>query len=226
MDETEMNLSANVQLASFICKTHNDANKMTTRTKRSTRKDVEFSVEQTSLPLFVHSPFRNVEYFGVVNYATTERVIEEVSSLMAEDPREEIHLSVTCAGGPTGTAMSFYDHMRYVLKPRLVTIGSGDVDSSGIIIFLAGERRFLTKNTTLLLHRAGRIFEGGKRLTASELEAMVREDNLKDFQYASVLSERSHGRLTTEKALQLMENNTILTPIEMISFGLADSILE
>jgi ATP-dependent protease ClpP protease subunit len=198
----------------------------TKRTKASKKVNAAPALQQTSLPLFIHSPARSVQYFGVVNYATTERVIEEITTLVAIDPHEEIYLSVTSAGGPTGTAMSFYDHMRYVLKPRLVTIGSGDVDSSGIILFLSGEKRFITKNTTLLLHRAGRVFEEGKRITAAELEAMFREDNLKDFQYASVLAERSNGRLTTEKALQLMDSNIILTPVEMISYGLADAILE
>lgn len=201
---------------------------MATRTtpRRTVKKSDSASALQERLPLFIHEPSRSVQYFGVVNYATTERVIEEITNLMIDDPSAEICLSVTSAGGPTGTAMSFYDHMRYVLRPRLVSVGSGDVDSSGIIIFLAGEKRFITKNTTLLLHRAGRIFEGNKRVTASELEAMFREDNLKDFQYASVLSERSNGRLTTEKALQLMDSNVILTPIEMVSYGLADAILE
>lgn len=182
--------------------------------------------QQKSLPLLTHAPERSVQYFGVVNYATTERVIEEIARLVGGDPYKEVYLSVTSAGGPTGTAMSFYDHMRYVLKPSLVTIGSGDVDSSGIIIFLSGEKRFITKNTTLLLHRAGRIFEGERRITAAELEAMLREDNLKDYQYASVLSERSNNRLSTDKALQLMDNNTILTPVEMVTLGLAHAILE
>jgi len=201
---------------------------MSTQTKQSKRKSsAVLSPEQKSLPLFVHAPARSVQYFGVVNYATTERVIEEITRLLVNDPYGDIILSVTSAGGPTGTAMSFYDHMRYVLKAPLITIGSGDVDSSGIIIFLSGEKRYITKNTTLLLHRAGRVFEGdNKRITAAELEAMFREDNLKDFQYASVLAERSNGRLTTEKTLQLMDANTILTPVEMISLGLAHGILD
>lgn len=181
---------------------------------------------QKRLPLFISSNARTLQYFGVVNYATTERVIEEIIGLMKEKPHEEIYLSVTSAGGPTGTAMSFYDHVRYVLKAPLVTIGSGDVDSSGIIIFLAGERRYITKNTTLLLHRAGRTFESGKRYTAGEVEAMFREDNLKDYQYASVLAESSQGKLSTADVLNLMDANAILTPVEMLSYGLCDAILE
>ena len=116
----------------------------------------------SSYPLLTYDPQRSVEYMGVVNYGTTERVIEEITHLYCENTLKEIYLKVTSAGGPTGTAMSFYDHMRYILKPRLITIGSGDVDSSGMLIFLAGNRRYLTKNTTLLLHRAGRIFDGGQ----------------------------------------------------------------
>lgn len=191
------------------------------RTKRKTQETL-----QESLPLFFSVPERTVEYFGVVNYATTERVIEEIKGLVAENRKEEVFLCVTSAGGPTGTAMSFYDHMRYILKPNLVTIGSGDVDSSGIILFLSGKKRYLTKNTTLLLHRAGRIFESGKRYTANEIEAMYREDNLKDFQYASVLAESSRGRLSTNDVLELMERNTILTPVEMLSYRLCDLILQ
>lgn len=205
--------------------------KMNTHTKKKHTpvrrlRSNRVSPQQKSLPLLAHKPARSVEYFGLVNYATTERVIEEITALMLLDPHEEICLSVTSAGGPSGTAMSFYDHMRYVLKAPLITIGSGDVDSSGIIIFLSGEKRYITKNTTLLLHRAGRVFDSAKRYTALEMEAMLREDNLKDYQYASILAERSNGRLTTQKVLHLMEKNTILTPLETVSWGLADGILE
>jgi ATP-dependent Clp protease protease subunit len=181
---------------------------------------------QRSLPLFVPAAGRMIQYFGVVNYATTERVLEEIIGLMQDNPREDIYLSVTSAGGPSGTAMSFYDQVRSILKAPLVTIGSGDVDSSGIIIFLAGERRYITKNTTLLLHRAGRIFDSGKRYTAGEVEAMFREDNLKDYQYASLLSEASSGALSPAAVLSLMDANTIFSPSDLLAYGLCDGILE
>ena len=171
-------------------------------------------------------PDRMVEFFGMVSYAMTEKLVEEIQDLMHLDRTKEITMLVTSAGGPSGTAMGFYDTIRSVLKPKLVTIGSGDVDSSGIIVFLTGDTRYITKNTTLLLHLAGRTFDSGKRYTASEIDAIVREDRVKDFQYASILAERSGGRLTTEQVLAMMEKNTILTPLELVSYGLADEILD
>ena len=121
--------------------------------------------------------------------------------------------------------MSFYDTVRSVFRPRLVTIGSGDVDSSGVILFLAGETRFVTKHTTMLLHLAGRTFEDAKRMTAHDMEMMAKEDRIKDDQYAEIVSDNSHGKLTQKEVLEMMEKETLLTPQDMLAFGFADTIL-
>ena len=121
--------------------------------------------------------------------------------------------------------MSFYDTVKTWLKPKLCTIGTGDVDSSGIIIFLAGERRFLTPNTTMLLHLGGRTFDKEKRFSTRETENMLKEDRLKDFQYASIVSEATRGRYTPDKILELMSQDTILTAEEAVNMGLAHRVL-
>lgn len=184
-----------------------------------------FPLTRTKLKELSFPPERMVEYLGMVNYATTERVLEELRDLVKDDKEAAITMLVTSAGGPSGTAMGFYDTVRSVIKPRLTTIGAGDVDSSGIIIFLSGDTRYVTKNTTLLFHLAGGCFEGNKRYTATEVDAILREYRLKDFQYASIVANHSKGRLTTEQVLALMEKNTIMTPLELVSYGLADAIL-
>ena len=162
---------------------------------------------------------------GLVNYSTSERVIEAIKERMIEDPHAPVYLSVTSAGGTSGTAMSFYDHMREILRPDLVTIGSGDVDSSGVILFLSGRTRYVTKHTTMLLHPAGRTFEEGKRYTAREHDAMMREDRLKDMQYATIVAENSNGSLSPEMVLELMEQHTILTPADLLFYGLVTAVL-
>jgi ATP-dependent protease ClpP protease subunit len=169
---------------------------------------------------------RMVQWVGGVNGGILFEITEKIQSLLIESPSEPIHLLVTSHGGPTGIGMSFYDTMRTVYHPTLYTIGSGDVDSSGIIIFLTGTRRYLTANTTLLLHLAGRTFDSPKRLTTPEMESIVKEDKLKDFQYASVIADRSGGKLTVQNVLELMANNTVLTPRDAVKYGLAHAVLE
>jgi ATP-dependent protease ClpP protease subunit len=177
-----------------------------------TKKEAHFSPEQT------------IEYFGTVNYATNDRVLGMIREKYSGFPKGELCLIVTSTGGPTGTAMSFYDTIRSVWGLDITTIGSGDVDSSGILIFLSGKNRYVTKHTTLLLHLAGRIFEPGKRFTREEIEAMTTEDRIKDEQYASVIAEHAVG-LSLNDVLQMMKNNTILIPSDLVRYGLAKAIL-
>ena len=112
---------------------------------------------------FKPKPERTLEWLGGVTYANLQTILSGIKELMREDSEEEIHLLISSYGGATGIGMSFYDAVKGWLKPRLCTIGSGDVDSSGVIVFLAGEKRYLTENTTMLLHLAGRTFDKEKR---------------------------------------------------------------
>ncbi len=171
-------------------------------------------------------PHRTVEWLGSVNHDNLDRVIADVKHLMITSPHEDIHLLVTSGGGATGIGMSFYDTMTSWLKPKLTTIGSGDVDSSGIIVFLSGEKRYLTKNTTMFFHLAGRTFGTDKRFTTKDMQAMLHEDSLKDYQYASVVSDRTDGKYSPEDILDLMAKNTLITPQEAVNMGLAHKILE
>ena len=138
---------------------------------------------------------------------------------------EEITLVVNSHGGPTGYSMTFFDVVRKVLLAPLVTIGTGDVDSSGVIIYLSGKKRYITKNTTMFFHVAGRRFEEGKRVTTSDMRAMLKEDTLKDRHYAMLVAAESRGKLTSFQVMEMMKKNTVLSASDVYEFGLADEIL-
>ncbi|MDB5237696.1 MAG: peptidase ClpP [Parcubacteria group bacterium] len=195
------------------------------RTAKDTSVLSPIRIDPASLTKPYFSRARTVRYIGSVTRATNEQALKEIDALQVIAPEDEIALFVTSTGGATGTAMSFYDMLRHVSKPKLVTIGSGDVDSSGIIIFLTGQKRYITKNTTLLFHAAGRTFDSAQRLTTREMEAMLAEDRLKDEQYASLIAENSRGMLTENEVLEMMKQETVLSPDELVSFGLADAVL-
>ena len=167
-----------------------------------------------------------IKYLGCVNYATTERVLNDIRRRLDEAPGVPITMLVTSPGGPSGTGMSFYDTVRTILRPTLTTIGSGDIDSSGLIIFLTGSTRYVTAHTTGLLHKAGRYFDPNTRYTAKDLRTMAAEDDLKDEQYASIVAACSDGRLTTVEVLALMEAETVLQPVDMVRYGLAHAVID
>jgi len=167
-----------------------------------------------------------IEWIGGVNSENLERTLNSLKSLMLESSHEEIQLIINSHGGATGIGMTFYDTVNSILKPNLTTIGSGDVDSSGVTILLSGQRRFLTRNTTLLLHLAGRTFGTEKRFSTLDMEDILKEDKLKDYQYACVVSNATLGRYSPEEVLELMRTNTVLTAEEAVNMGLAHKVLE
>lgn len=166
---------------------------------------------------------RMLYYTNSVTQPHNDKVLKAMGKML-DQSAGPIGLFITSPGGASGTAMSFHDTVKHVLRPDLVTIGSGDVDSSGVIIFLTGGRRYVTARTTMLLHPAGRIF-GSQRYTTHEMAAMLAEDRLKDIQYASVLAHSSNGRLTIPQVLTMMKRHTVLSPVDMVAYGLADAIL-
>lgn len=206
--------------------------------RKNSRTVPERSVVSPIMPL--QTPVRHdrmIEWLGGVTYGALERTLGSMKQLMGSGSAagsdmgsvaagDEIFLLVSSYGGATGVGMSFYDAVTGWLHPNLVTIGSGDVDSSGIIIFLAGRRRYLTRNTTLLFHLAGRTLEKDVRHSSADLESMVKEDKLKDQQYARVVAEACGGGMTAEQALDLMKKNTLLTAEEAVAMGLAHGIIE
>ena len=182
----------------------------------------------TGIPttIFIPKLERTIEWFGGVDFENLQEILSKIKSFVIKDKNEEIHLMVNSYGGATGIGLSFYDAVTSWMKPNLVTVGSGYVDSSGIIIFLAGKKRFLTKNTTLLLHLGGRTFGTDKRFSTMDMENTLKEDKLKDYQYACVVADATKGKYTPEKIMEMMAKNTILTAEEAVAMGLAEAILE
>lgn len=200
----------------------------TSSTKTKNKKDIIPSAtvaEITGSDIFMARPDRTVEWFGGVNHDNLHHAFTSIKQHMLNDQDDEIHLLVNSYGGATGIGMSFYDSMTSWLKPNLITIGTGDVDSSGVIVFLSGKKRYITKNTTLLFHLAGRTFESGKRFSTADMDGMLREDKLKDYQYACVVSESTGGKYCPDKILELMSRNTIITAEEAVNMGLAHKVI-
>lgn len=166
---------------------------------------------------------RLLHYFGRVSLEKNEKIFASIRTLM-EQTADEIYLTVSSSGGPSGAGMCFFDMIEKLLCPNIITIGTGDVDSSGIIIFLSGKKRWISRNTTLLLHPAGRFFDSGHRYTAEEIQAMTSEDCLKDEQYATIIAERS-TLLSQSEVLEMMRSHRVLKPEDLLAYGLAEKII-
>lgn len=190
-----------------------------TETKTNS-KELKFPFQNFSL-----KTDRALQWVGGVNYGNFSDTICRMRELLDKDREEVINLLISSPGGQTGVAMSFYDLVKSIYRPRLWTVGAGDVDSSAIVLFLAGEKRFLTANTTMFIHLGGRTLDGDRRFSSSEINSMAKEDEIKDRQYATLLAKESGGILSVKEVLTMMNRNTVLTAEDAVRLGLADMII-
>jgi ATP-dependent protease ClpP protease subunit len=94
-----------------------------------------------------------VYIFGHIDEVSSQQAIEELVKFEKEGLQIEVYINTT--GGDPFSALAVHDYMRN-LSSYVITIAIGHVDSAGLMIFLAGDERWITKNASIMLHR-GRV---------------------------------------------------------------------
>ena len=134
---------------------------------------------------------------------------------------KDIKVRIRSFGGDVQTGFDIYNELRRYAKDnsaKVQTLGEGFVASIATVIFLAGDERILTENTQPFVHNAWTYTEGDSKellRVATELESC--NEKIADH-YAL------HTDLTKDEALELMKNETSITPEEAKSMRFATAI--
>ena len=151
--------------------------------------------------------------------ATSTSIVSQLLSLEAEDNSEPITMYINSPGGSVTDGLAIYDIMQNLSCP-IITIGVGMAASMGAILLASGDKRYCTKNATVMIHQP----LGGAQGQATEIEiAACRIVKLKRKLY-TILSQHSKTNYATiEKAC---ERDNYLEPEEALTLGLIDGIIE
>jgi ATP-dependent Clp endopeptidase proteolytic subunit ClpP len=107
------------------------------------------------------------------------------------------------------------------LRLRVVTIGIGEICSCGLLLFMAGRYRILTKNTAILSH----AYYWGKEGKHHELKAARKEQDLAYNRLIMYYKEQTGLPEEIIKKKLLPEIDIWLTPKEAIKYKLAHKII-
>jgi len=166
---------------------------------------------------------RLIIWNGKVDEQNLSRVMDKILHLAEKSPKKAIFLWVCSSGGSTSYGYSFFDFVR-TLGIDLVTIGSGDISSIGLVIWLAGRRRFLTSNTAVFFHENRRMMPDGG-YSSAELGAAINNLDAATGNYVRILTEKSGGKLDRKKIMKLLKHDRTLRPKRMVKIGLAHKII-
>lgn len=169
---------------------------------------------------------RMVYWLGGVNQDNYEKVMTKMIELCEKNAEEWITLLITSSGGSRAVSAAFYDFIKHILKPRLRTVGLGEVDSCGLVIFAAGEERLVAPRTTFYFHEMRYDFDEKTRLRVSELREMVYEVTYTQNLQARVVANCTNGKHQPEEIMRMMERETSLNAEEIVEMGIAHRILD
>ncbi len=122
---------------------------MASHEKRSSKSKEKLGlVLGPEAPKVVHRIF----WIGDVDDAHLERVIDQISPIIFEDPMAIIDLWIRSDGGPFNVAQAFLDFVR-VNNVQLATTAFGYVSSAGTLIFGAGIVKQACRMSRFFFHK-------------------------------------------------------------------------
>lgn len=157
----------------------------------------------------------------------TDKVIESETSSnhfrneLAKYPDvSQINIFINSYGGSVFEGTAIYSQLRRHTAQKTVHV-DGFACSVASVIAMAGDKVIMPKNTMMMIHNAWNVAIGNAtqlRKAADDLDAIM------DGNRQSYL-QKSNGKITEEKLIELLEAETWLTAEQCVQYGFADEIL-
>ena len=137
----------------------------------------------------------------------------------ADERPDYINMLINSQGGLLTDAFAIIDIMKSSVIP-IRTIGLGQIASAALMIFLTGNERILTPNTSIMSH----IWSGGSMGKASELFAITKEFNLTTERMMDHYMK--HTGMTKKKISEtlLTTSDVYLSADEALKLGICDRV--
>lgn len=135
----------------------------------------------------------------------------------AQKEAKEITLHIHSPGGYVTEGFAIHDYIRSLGKP-VTTIVEGMCYSIATVIALAGDKRLMTSNSEFMIHNPW----GGAWGESSEIQKYA--DDLKQLEQKVADFYAAKTKITSEEGLELMKDETFMTPETALEKGFITEI--
>lgn len=170
-------------------------------------------------------PSQIVPFFDEVNDKSMEKLAGDLGKATLANQSKWITLFLCSGGGKVNPAFAVYEFIHHILRPKLQTVALGELCSIAPLLYLMGDYRVITPETTLWFHHIGRDFGEKTRIDTLKAERMRKELRLDEEKYFRIIEERTDGKTSKKKAQSLLRNEMTLNAKEAIELGFAHEIV-
>jgi len=154
---------------------------------------------------------------GSIDDGTTEMVMGLLTQY--EDDDLSIDFYINTEGGDPFCALALYDYIRS-LSTDVTIIAQGQVASAGVLVFLAGDERLITPNSSIMIHRPYAFNDGAIHQDAADQVSRDLENIRKTL--VKIIS-KATGQ-SKKKVARLVDQSKRFYAKEAVEFGFAHKI--
>ena len=175
-------------------------------------------------------PTAYVSFCKPVNWDTSTRLIECCRQSLDDyedgkklGPWDRLLLMISSTGGTLAAAFGAYNEIKS-MPTEIHAINTGATDSSALMIFMTGKRRYACRASAFHFHQPTWTFEAKEDLPLSVLADAAWWLTT----YQTMMAETISGgtNLSKEKVLEMMQVGTTVTAQQALECGLVHEIVE
>lgn len=164
-----------------------------------------------------------IRFMAPVLPQTANQLLQAIDASLRQGARR-IHLLISSPGGSVFHGLSIYNFLKGV-PAEIYTYNFGSVDSIGVVLFCAGDRRFTVPHARFLIHPVGMSVPQGATFDEKSLEEQLKGLIIDQRNIAKVISDTVGSDLKSLQAVEAdMNTRTTLNPDESVSYGLVHEI--
>lgn len=134
---------------------------------------------------------------------------------------QRIHLMISSPGGSVFHGLSIHNYLKGA-PVEVITYNFGSVDSIGVVMFCAGDRRLCVPNARFLIHGVSMQFGANITLEEKGLDEKLKALKIDYQNIANVIAETCGKSKNT--VMRNMNSRTTLNPQEALRYGLVHEI--
>ncbi len=176
----------------------------------------------------IKSTDNSISFYGGVDIITAgelNRLLTEVDvrlqntkNILGSDYKPTIHLRIRSDGGGLFEGLAVLDRIR-TLKSDLYTYVEGGAASAATLISVTGKRRFIGKNSLMLIHQLSAGNYGNFQQLEDHQENYRRLMNIIKGIY------KQYTKLPMKTLEEILKRDLWLTPEECLKYGMVDEII-
>lgn len=165
---------------------------------------------------------RRVFLWGAVTDESSEKVVNRLLFLEANDPGKDIFFYINSPGGVVTSGMVIYDTMKLISSP-VHTICMGLAASMGSILLSGGEKgkRLIWPSGRVMIHQPS---IGGMYGQATDIEITAREIQKTKEMSAQLLADNCNK--TYEQVMTDFDRDYWMSAQEAVEYGICDGIAD